>query len=43
VLVYRAEQSEVGFLHEDDELTGGDVLPGFRCQVREIFPTVKQP
>ena len=23
----------------DDELAGGDVLPGFRCPVREIFET----
>jgi Uma2 family endonuclease len=24
-------------LHEDDELTGGDLLPDFRCTVRELF------
>ncbi len=23
--------------HEDDEITGGDILPTFRCQVSEIF------
>ena len=25
-------------LHEDDELAGEDVVPGFRCPVREILP-----
>jgi hypothetical protein len=25
-------------LTEDDELDGGDVLPGFRVPVREILP-----
>jgi Uma2 family endonuclease len=25
-------------LHEDDELTGEDVLPGFSCKVSELFP-----
>jgi hypothetical protein len=25
-------------LHEQDELTGEDVLPGFRCQLSELFP-----
>ena len=25
-------------LGEDDELTGGDVLPGFRCRVGDLFP-----
>ncbi len=24
-------------LHETDELDGGDVLPGFRCPVRDLF------
>jgi Uma2 family endonuclease len=38
VQIYRREQSEARFLHEDDELTGEDVLPDFRCQVRDIFP-----
>lgn len=26
------------WLHEDDELTGEDVLPSFRCAVRDLFP-----
>jgi Uma2 family endonuclease len=25
-------------LREDDELSGEDVIPGFRCPVREILP-----
>jgi Uma2 family endonuclease len=24
-------------LTEKDELTGGDVVPGFRCRVRDVF------
>ena len=28
---------EVRTLSEEDTLDGGDVLPGFTCQVREIF------
>jgi len=24
-------------LRADDELTGADVLPGFRCSIRELF------
>lgn len=38
VQVYRREQSEAKYLHESDELTGEDVLPGFSCQLRDIFP-----
>jgi len=38
VQVYRREQSEAKYLHENDELTGEDVLPGFSCQVRNVFP-----
>jgi Uma2 family endonuclease len=26
---------------ENDELSGGDVVPGFRCKVGEIFPPPK--
>ena len=37
VRVYRADGS-TSHLHEDDELSGEDVIPGFRCPVREIFP-----
>lgn len=25
-------------LHENDEIDGGDVIPGFRCRVAEFFP-----
>jgi hypothetical protein len=25
-------------LHPTDELTGEDVLPGFRCRVADLFP-----
>lgn len=41
VLVYRKDRNTVGFLHENDELSGEDVLPGFRCLVRDIFPPKK--
>lgn len=41
VLVYRKGQDTVSFLHEQDELLGEDVLPGFRCLVRDVFPPVK--
>lgn len=27
-------------LRDGDELTGEDVIPGFRCPVRELFPTL---
>ena len=37
VYIYRKDGSIVG-LREADELTGGDVLPGFRCRVRDLFP-----
>jgi Uma2 family endonuclease len=26
------------YIHEDDELLGEEVVPGFRCPLREIFP-----
>lgn len=41
VLVYREGGDTVGFLHENDELTGESVLPGFRCRVAEILPPAK--
>ena len=28
----------VRVLSEDEELDGGDVLPGFSCRVRDLFP-----
>ena len=37
VRVYRADGSSLS-LREDDELDGEDVLPGFRCPVRDLFP-----
>src|SRR4051812_18003721 len=36
VWVYRS-MSDVTRLSESDELGGGDVVPGFRCKVSEIF------
>jgi Uma2 family endonuclease len=36
VRVYRGDGSGV-ILRADDELTGGDVLPGFRCKVSDLF------
>jgi len=36
VSVYRSA-TDVTRLSEDDELDGGEVVPGFRCQVSEIF------
>ncbi|MCY4662234.1 MAG: Uma2 family endonuclease [Acidobacteria bacterium] len=38
VHVYRSPR-EVEMIGEDGELTGGDVLPEFRCAVRQIFPS----
>ena len=37
VYVYRSPH-DVQVIGEDGELTGGDVLPGFRCPVRRLFP-----
>ena len=37
VLVYRKDRDTVSFLHEADELSGEDVLPGFRCPVGMCF------
>jgi len=36
VVVYRS-MTDVTRLSEGDELEGGDVVPGFRCKVAEIF------
>ncbi|HZN40301.1 MAG TPA: Uma2 family endonuclease [Planctomycetota bacterium] len=38
VTVYRGTD-EVHELREGDEIQGGDVLPGFRVLVRDLFPT----
>jgi len=37
VFIHRRDQS-VSALREADELSGEDVLPGFRCRVSTIFP-----
>ncbi len=37
VRVHRAD-STAAYLTENDELSGEDVLPGFRCRVRSLFP-----
>jgi hypothetical protein len=37
VMVYRGDGS-VSRLRASDELSGEDVIPGFRCPVRTIFP-----
>jgi Uma2 family endonuclease len=42
VMIYRADGS-VSRLRESDELSGEDVIPGFRCPVRDIFPPRLQP
>jgi Uma2 family endonuclease len=38
MIVVRSASDEVKILSEADELRGGDVLPGFRCAVAELFP-----
>jgi len=38
VMVYRGDGT-VSRLHEDDELSGEDIIPGFRCRARYILPT----
>jgi Uma2 family endonuclease len=44
VRIHRGDGS-VSWLRENDELSGEDVIPGFRCPVAAIFPrkTAKQP
>jgi Uma2 family endonuclease len=42
VLIYRQGGSISG-LREKDELDGEDVVPGFRCPVRELFRTPAPP
>lgn len=39
VRVYRANGTS-SLLHETDELQGEDILPGFRCPVRDLFPAL---
>lgn len=31
------------WLQEDEELTGNDLLPGFVCRIRDLFPPVNAP
>ncbi len=38
VIVYRKGHEPV-LLQESDELTGYDILPGFRCRVADLFAT----
>ncbi len=42
VTVYRSDGS-ISRLQDDDELSGEDVVPGFRCPIREILPPLGQP
>jgi len=42
IIVYRSNGS-VSRLREDDDLSGEDVIPGFRCPIREILPPRPQP
>lgn len=37
IKIHRANGT-IGWLREHDVLDGEDVLPGFRCQIRELFP-----
>lgn len=42
VLVYRANGSIIG-LREHDEISGENVLPGFRCRVGQLFQLPTSP
>jgi len=42
VRIHRGDGS-VGYLREDDEISGEEIIPGFRCPVREILPPQKPP
>jgi Uma2 family endonuclease len=37
VMIYRADGS-IHRAREEDELSGEDIIPGFRCPIREILP-----
>jgi len=41
VEVFRSDRS-VSWLWAEDEISGEDVMPGFRCQVGSLFPSVAQ-
>lgn len=40
IRIHRADGT-IGWLTESDELSGEDVLPGFRCRVVELFPAAE--
>jgi len=42
VSVYRGDGS-ASRLHQDDVLSGEDVIPGFRCEVGSLFPPLARP
>jgi len=42
VRIHRSDGS-VSYLHESDELSGENVISGFRCPVRELFPRREPP
>jgi Uma2 family endonuclease len=42
VRIHRADRSITG-LQRDEELTGEDVVPGFRCLLGELFPPADPP
>jgi Uma2 family endonuclease len=42
VTVFRRDAS-ISRLQDDQELSGEDVVPGFRCPIREILPPLGQP
>ncbi len=41
VVIYRANNT-VSFLHEEDELSGEDVIPDFRLQLEKVFGNLPQ-
>ena len=41
-MVYRRDGS-ISRLEDHDELSGEDIVPGFRCPLREILPPVARP
>ncbi len=38
VHIYSGGNEVPAILHESDELTGGEILPGFACKVADLFP-----
>jgi Uma2 family endonuclease len=42
VMIYRLDGS-VSHLREDEARSGEDIIPGFRCPVREILPPSERP